>query len=373
MFYIKGLGENIRFFRKQADLTQSELAEKLNVSFQAVSGWENSQTLPDIENLCKLALVFGTSVDALLSKEISQNTVMIGVDGGGTKSEFAMFDSSGKVLKTFKLQGTNAAVCGFDSALDTFKKGIDACIAENVSVKGVFIGTAGPKLEQMEKALSEHYPKLKISIDSDGVNAYASAGADAAVICGTGSIIVMRGKRNERRVVGGWGYMLGDHGSAFNFGREAIKSAMLWEDGAGGSEIIRKYLLENTGWEGAYKGYTATTVSFIASQARAVFSAYRDGCEVAKQIVKDEMRGLATLINAACTPGSKLGAVGGIFEHFKDIVFPELREYVKEIEFIFPKLPPVFGSCVECCDRMGIERPDNFEEIFAEGYFAQKE
>ena len=55
-FDLKTLGQRIRLYRHRAGLTQATLAEGLNVSYQAVSGWENGLTLPDIENLCNLHL-----------------------------------------------------------------------------------------------------------------------------------------------------------------------------------------------------------------------------------------------------------------------------------------------------------------------------
>lgn len=59
-------GEIISRKRKDLGLTQSQLAQTLNVSFQAVSRWENGLAYPDIELLPKLAAALGTSVDALL-------------------------------------------------------------------------------------------------------------------------------------------------------------------------------------------------------------------------------------------------------------------------------------------------------------------
>lgn len=55
--------------RKELGLTQSQLAELLNVSFQAVSKWENNSAYPDIELLPRLATILGTTIDALLGHE----------------------------------------------------------------------------------------------------------------------------------------------------------------------------------------------------------------------------------------------------------------------------------------------------------------
>lgn len=63
------LGKRIMQHRKDMGLTQDQLAEKLGVTAQAVSKWENDQSCPDINMLPKLAEVFGTTTDALLGRE----------------------------------------------------------------------------------------------------------------------------------------------------------------------------------------------------------------------------------------------------------------------------------------------------------------
>ena len=62
-------GEVICKRRKELGLTQNQLASSLNISFQAVSKWENNSAYPDIEMLPKLAAVLHTTVDALLGYE----------------------------------------------------------------------------------------------------------------------------------------------------------------------------------------------------------------------------------------------------------------------------------------------------------------
>ena len=61
------LGKRIADLRHEKGLKQDELAEKLGVSPQAVSKWENDQTCPDISLLPALAKILGVSVDELLS------------------------------------------------------------------------------------------------------------------------------------------------------------------------------------------------------------------------------------------------------------------------------------------------------------------
>jgi len=61
------IGQTIKKLRKERNLTQEELAEQLNVTFQAVSKWENETGLPDISQVVPLASVFGVSIDTLFS------------------------------------------------------------------------------------------------------------------------------------------------------------------------------------------------------------------------------------------------------------------------------------------------------------------
>ncbi len=63
------VGKRIAFLRKQTGFTQDELANKLNVSPQAISKWENDLSCPDIMLLPKLAKLFGTTVDELLTDQ----------------------------------------------------------------------------------------------------------------------------------------------------------------------------------------------------------------------------------------------------------------------------------------------------------------
>ncbi|MDR2558299.1 MAG: helix-turn-helix domain-containing protein [Oscillospiraceae bacterium] len=66
--YLKTLSENILNLRKSSGLTQENLAERLNISFQAVSKWENEQSSPDIALLPALAEIFGVSIDRLFGR-----------------------------------------------------------------------------------------------------------------------------------------------------------------------------------------------------------------------------------------------------------------------------------------------------------------
>lgn len=55
--------EQIKRLRKENNLTQEEMAKKLNVTRQAISNWENNRNLPDFEMIILIAETFGVSLD----------------------------------------------------------------------------------------------------------------------------------------------------------------------------------------------------------------------------------------------------------------------------------------------------------------------
>lgn len=71
------LEEQIKYYRKQAGLSQEKMAEKIGVSRQAITKWENGTGTPDIANLMAIANLFQISVDELLSNEKSEKSSLI--------------------------------------------------------------------------------------------------------------------------------------------------------------------------------------------------------------------------------------------------------------------------------------------------------
>ena len=61
--------EKLKMLRKENDLTQEELAEKLMVSRQAITKWESGDGIPDIENLKQISILFNTTIDELVKEE----------------------------------------------------------------------------------------------------------------------------------------------------------------------------------------------------------------------------------------------------------------------------------------------------------------
>ena len=66
------IGENIRNFRRKNDMTQEQLAQRLGVTYQSVSRWENGTTYPDLELLPAISELLSVSVDELIGMPQSE-------------------------------------------------------------------------------------------------------------------------------------------------------------------------------------------------------------------------------------------------------------------------------------------------------------
>ena len=351
-------------------MTQTDLAEKIYVSFQAISSWECGSTLPDVENLCNLAKVFDVSVDELLEKqETNEETFMIGIDAGGTSTEFALFTSNGHIIKTFKLPGSNSTTIGVEASLSILNHGIDLCVAEGKPISNLFLGIAGNNYKALLSGLKERYPNINIRVDSDGLSALYSAEGDVALICGTGSILLKK-VGEEFKTVGGWGHHYSDPGSAYNFGREALRVGLLYEDGGETSTFIYCLTKEKAGITTTFLNEAPNmSVANVAKLAHIIFEAYKSGDKVADDILNNEMKELAKLISVACPKGGKIITCGGIMEHFNDVIIPCLKKHVPEnVEFVLPELPPIYGSCKACIDLFSVQAGEKFFENFYNDY-----
>lgn len=74
------LGRQIKYYRERDGLSQEKLAEKIYVSRQSISNWENERSYPDIHNILQLSILFNVSLDELvkgdvdmMKKEVARN------------------------------------------------------------------------------------------------------------------------------------------------------------------------------------------------------------------------------------------------------------------------------------------------------------
>ena len=68
----KLIGKYLQQKRKDQNMTQADLAKKLNVTYQAVSRWETGDSIPDIQTLSSLADLYKVSIDEILQRDYQQ-------------------------------------------------------------------------------------------------------------------------------------------------------------------------------------------------------------------------------------------------------------------------------------------------------------
>ena len=66
------IGKQIRKYRTELKLSQDDLADKIYVTRQTISNWENDRNYPDIRSLVLLSNVFGISLDILVKGDLEQ-------------------------------------------------------------------------------------------------------------------------------------------------------------------------------------------------------------------------------------------------------------------------------------------------------------
>lgn len=287
-------------------MTQRELGDRVGYSEKSVSKWELGENMPPIGTLSSLATVLGTNVDTLLGFR-SSPTFFLGIDGGATKTTFALADIDGNVLRTVTLGPSNAIDIGFDSAKKVLNDGIrEICRDIPFGSISLFAGLSGGISGDNPRLLREFFDLFGFSFydcGSDIENAIATTLADGDGICsimGTGNITfaVRDGKRTRH---GGYGYLFDEGGSAYDIGARAIRAALYAEDGSGEATMLLPLCREALGKSAvdSVGDLYAKGKTYIASFAPLVFRAADDGDKTAKRILRESMNAFACHLRAA--------------------------------------------------------------------------
>lgn len=307
----------------------------------------------------------------------------IAIDGGGTKTEFALFTQDGTVLATFKLGATNPNGIGNEKSNKIIAEGIDSLLKISPDVCTIFAGISGLSIGDNDKILQDflasRYPSVKSFADSDLLSVLKSSTTPAkiACICGTGSVVFVKKNDGNFQYVGGYGYLLDEAGSAYHIGRDAISAALYEQDGSGGTTKITPLLQSVLGDDirDCLDKLYAKGKDYIANFARVVFTAYTEGDEVANNILQNNAKYLTKLLACAVDThqgGNKVVLQGGVFENCSTVFLPMIKQHLStDVEFILPSLPPIYGACVECLERVGFKPSDVFYENFKNSYYKQ--
>lgn len=271
----------------------------------------------------------------------------LGIDGGGTKTEFCLADSSGQVLSRTVLGASNPVDIGMENTISVLKEGIFAVLPQKMRQEtSVFAGVAGVlggDYKEMITAFLQSFGFLKVRVGSDVENAVAAClgrSDGVAVILGTGTIAFAQ-KDGVHHRFGGFGYLLDEGGSGYAIGRDGILSALKSEEGSGAPTVLEQSLKEAYAverlWDAIppiYKGGKRE----IASFAPVVFAAAKNKDAVAMDILQKNMQAVAENINHAVEIFPKetvpVGLVGGITKQ-KDVILPMIKKYISPKADVF--------------------------------------
>lgn len=273
---------------------------------------------------------------------MSENKVkyLLGIDGGGTKTEFLLTDLNGNAMRRIVLGTSNPVNIGIEKTKTVLSQGItEICDGLNFAEISVFAGLAGSDAEGISTEILDSlgefgFGSYSNGTDADSAVAVALKGENGtAVIMGTGIIAFTRSDGEIHRI-GGRGYMIDKGGSGFCLGSDVLNSAFEFLDGRGGSELILKLVEEKLGKrleESVSEIYTGGA-TFVASFAPVIFEAYKQGDADAERILERNAYETAKLIAAArryLEKNTKAVICGGLCKQ-KDVLKPFLLKYLGE-------------------------------------------
>ena len=278
---------------------------------------------------------------------------LLGIDGGGTKTEFLLTDSSEKEIRRLILGASNPVSIGIENTYDILNDGItELCEGLNLSEISVYAGIAGAKSGDNQLLINTFLSKFSFASYNSGSDVdlaleVALKGENGvAVIMGTGIVAFARSGEKLHRS-GGRGYMIDKGGSGFHFGSDALNSAFEFIEGRGGSETILKLVEKKLGKsiESSVAEIYNGGASFVASFAPVVFDAFRLGESASLEIIDRNAYEAAKIINGAKkdTDG-KIVVCGGLCRQ-NEIIYSFLMKYIEgEASLTFLDEPMVNGA-----------------------------
>lgn len=305
----------------------------------------------------------------------TQNSV-VGVDGGGTKTEAVIMDAKHRVIGEGRAGPSNPLRVGITGAAAAVREAIDnACAAAKLrrgDLVAAQIGLAGARRRELRERMRETLApigvgEIEVVTDADIALYGATDGAPGlVVIAGTGSICCGINARHKRFCAGGWGPIAGDEGGGAWLARRALRAIAYASDGRGPqtalTELACAYFHVTSADDLTTAIYAPTiTNERLAGFGRDVVDAARSKDEVALQIVSDggtELgRAAAAVIRQLQMERDRfqIAYVGGVFRSAGDLMLDTLRAEVKQVAPRAYFEPPHFAPAVAAA-RMARER-----------------
>jgi N-acetylglucosamine kinase-like BadF-type ATPase len=317
--------------------------------------------------------------DLLTARRLRAQHSVVGVDGGGTKTEAVILDSNQRVIGEGRAGPSNPMRVGIASAAACVREAIDkACVMAKVRRDDLIaaeIGLAGTRRRELRERMREALASLGIDdievvTDADIALYGATDGAPGiVVIAGTGSICCGLNARGKRICAGGWGPIAGDEGSGAWIARRALRSVAHASDGRGPKTALTEFACSYFHVSSADDLVTAIYAPSITNERLAGFG--KDVVDaaihedpVAQQIINEAGTELALAANTVIRnlqmerERFQVAHVGGVFAASGDLILDTLRTEVHKVAPRAYFQPPHFSPAVAAA-RMAREHINN--------------
>lgn len=280
----------------------------------------------------------------------ASEALVLGIDGGATSTVALLAEAAtGRVLGRGHGGPSNIQAVGEQAALSELDRAIGSAFQAaglvSAPVAAAALGLAGIDLDGVDviRDWAERVQLAgKLSIANDATLLFAAGtpeGWGLAVIAGTGSIAFTLDRNGQQGRAGGWGYLMGDEGSAFQLGLQGLRAACRSADRIGPATQLLSALLARLGSANprdfipaVYRG--SWDKAAIASLAPIVLELAVAGDKVAHKIVEKQARELArtaagAVVNAGLPrEGLPVALTGGLVlqsEAFRERFLTDLR------------------------------------------------
>lgn len=288
----------------------------------------------------------------------------IGVDSGGTKTTFTLFDDDLARVDTLRLGTTHFQQVGYDGMERLLAEGIDELVRRNdVGEFGVGFGIAGfgeeaevaAHIREGVERVSAGRPHIIVNDGEAALAASLALGDGIAIISGTGSIAFGTCAGREGRC-GGWGYQVGDEGSGWWIGKRLLEAFSRECDGRALRGAVRDVVMGELGLTEEFDiiGYARDVLADdrtkVAALGRLAARAAEAGDPEAQGIYEAAARKLAEL--AAVLARDLFGGagpvdvtyVGGTFKTGELILRPLAAALPASCRLVEPAYDPDTGA-----------------------------
>lgn len=286
--------------------------------------------------------------------------MIIGIDAGGTYTKASLFHENGSIVDTLTMDSMHPLQVGYASCGKALAKMIEVlCMRNKIHPSNVSVGLglAGygqdPAIRlQIENALTCYLPCAYTIKNDVQVALYGALNGEDGIIivAGTGSIALAK-KGNEFYRCGGFGYRIGDEGSAYWMGRKCLEIFSKQCDARLPQSKLHSIVCATLQLADSYKIISYLEQhpnrSEIAKLAEVVYHAAKKKDPYACSIYDEAAHELASCANVLCQSFQqpvKVSYSGGVFKSGDYIIRPLKKYLAKELQLVPPLHDPVKGA-----------------------------